>query len=747
MGQTPPPWHGQAVATQLLFEHDWPDFEVHRLRMAFSSDIDEVGRFMPRKIWHLLKMTVDALRVLIRHPGTLMFYPPASAKWVPFLRDVFFLGITRRFAGRTVFIFHASGLGAFTRQSWLRSLLGQIAYGGVDVHLEVALEPSDSPHEVFRPKHYSWCPCAIEVPEPRRLSRNANKPWTALFVGSLQEGKGVLEILRTAAVLKEMGHEENFRFRVVGMWFSKEFESETIALRASLGVERMVELVGQLTGEDKWQAYRDADVFFFPTHYASEATPIVIMEALGMGLPVLTTRWAGIPAMLENCESGEILPIRSPELYAQHFVGQWDQRHRSGHLSSESIRFYKKHFLPEAFTSRVAAGWQLALGNDHESAPITPTQHKLNLRVYLADQNPGYDRSFGISRMSRSILEALQQTGRIEIETIVSQTSQRASDSIENVNVLPWGTRFRPIRLFTDHLHPACLTAEPEPDVHYYPKGYLPLLSIYCQPSVVTIHDTIIQYDEDFYPEWRYSWEYAYWAFILKNTLRHATRILTVSQSSKRQIVEFMERHAIPAKPITVTYEPCAYEHIPQPIAPAKENFVLHLASSEPHKRTVQLVQWWLDAEGKGADLPQLHLVGSVPKELLAGIRESKSIVKRPFLPDEELQTVYAAARALILPSEIEGFGLPALEAFYLGTPVCFVKGTSVEEILAVATSVGGFDLDDRESFFQAVRDAKAMDAEEVRRCGLVLRETYAAAWIAENLVEIFREVAESNHR
>jgi len=349
--------------------------------------------------------------------------------------------------------------------------------------------------------------------------------------------------------------------------------------------------------------------------------------------------------------------------------------------------------------------------------------------------------------MSRSILEALHQTGRIEIETIVSQTSQRASDCIENVNILPWGTRFRPIRLLTDHLHPACLTAEPEPDVHYYPKGYLPLLSLYCQPSVLTIHDTIIQYDEDFYPEWRYSLEYTYWAFILKNTLRHATRILTVSQSSKRHIVEFMERHAIPAKPITVTYEPCAYEYIPQPARPAKENFVLHLASSEPHKRTVQLVQWWLDAEAEGRELPQLHLVGSVPKSLLDGIRGSKLIVKRPFLPDEELQAVYASARALILPSEIEGFGLPALEAFYLGTPVCFVKGTSVEEILAVATSVGGYDLDDQELFFQAVHDAMAMDSEEVWRCGLVLRETYAAAWIADNLVEIFREVAFHHRR
>ena len=86
------------------------------------------------------------------------------------------------------------------------------------------------------------------------------------------------------------------------------------------------------------------------------------------------------------------------------------------------------------------------------------------------------------------------------------------------------------------------------PDLHYFPKGYLPLLSAFCRPSVVTIHDTIIQYDEDHYPQWRKPWEYAYWAMMLKHTLRKADRILTVSKSSKRQIEAFMDRHGITTK-------------------------------------------------------------------------------------------------------------------------------------------------------------------------------------------------------
>jgi glycosyltransferase involved in cell wall biosynthesis len=258
---------------------------------------------------------------------------------------------------------------------------------------------------------------------------------------------------------------------------------------------------------------------------------------------------------------------------------------------------------------------------------------------------------------------------------------------------------------------------------------------------VVTIHDTIIQYDEDHYPEWRHPWEYAYWSKMLKHTLLNADRIMTVSESSKDQIERFMARHSIRSKPIIVTYEPCLYESLEQPVEPHKENYVIHLASSEPHKRTAHLIRWWHEAEMMGRELPTLHLIGSVPEEVVSLLADSHSIVRRAFLSESALQAVYLEARALILPSEIEGFGLPALEAYYLGTPVCYVKGTSVEEVLKVATSHGGFTLDDSESLFSAVSQVMSMTPQEVRECGLKLREVYAAEKVIERMMAVFQQV------
>jgi glycosyltransferase involved in cell wall biosynthesis len=732
--------------------------------MEFSEEMVEVGRFQWKKIGHLFHLIREARRILKAHPGCVLFYPPASAKWVPFLRDIVFLTAVRQLAGATVFIFHASGLPVFARRGPLRRLLARLAYWRPDVSREVAQEMA-SPHEVFRAISWQWCPCAIEVPQRVRVPCKEDAPCTVLFVGSLQEGKGVIEVLRTAKILKLRGHSQKFRFRLVGKWFSSDFEEAIRHFHEEWEFEDMVELTGQLTGDAKWDAYFEADVFFFPTHYESEATPIVLMEALGAGLPIISTEWAGIPAMLEGCASARILPIRSPEAYAEALIELAANRSHAAETARISKRFYQENFLPARFIERVGNAFHTAAAAaaakhatcsggvspslesnaDDQPATVTDRRHStpsnILISVYLADQNPGYDRSYGISRMSQVILDVLHRIKGVNLESISSKTSQQAPETFKGRRGLPWGTRFKLARLVTDHLHPLFTRDGESPDVYYFPKGYLPLCVHLCRPAVVTIHDTIIQYDEDHYPAWRPRWEYAYWSMLLRHTLRHADHILTVSEASKAQIERFMERHGLPAKEIVVTYEPCQYESIPQPEPNEKEGYVIHLASREPHKRTTHLVRWWHEAEQSGRKLPMLHLVGTVPEEVEPLLASSKSIVKRPFLDEKALQAAYLHARALILPSEIEGFGLPALEAYYLSTPVCYVKDTSVEEVLSVATTKGGFSLDDPESLFSALEEVMSMPAEEVQACGLKLRETYAADKVAERMMAVFEKV------
>jgi glycosyltransferase involved in cell wall biosynthesis len=363
MGQTPPPWHGQAVATQILFDHDWAGFDVERLRMDFSSEMNEVGRFQLKKILTLFKLIFKARRVLSRNPESILFYPPASANWVPFLRDVIFLTCVRHMAARTVFIFHASGLAQFTQANWITRILAKIAYHNADVVLEVA-EEKIAPNQVFGAEAHQWCPCGIDAPEmPPIPRRSPDSPLQVLFVGSLQEGKGILEILKTAAQLKTAGHGDAFHFQLVGRWMDNAFELEAIKLHRELQLENIISFVGQLTGDEKWRAYHNADVFFFPTHYPTEASPIVLMEALAAGLPIISTHWNGIPALMNGCPTATLLPIHSPGLYTQYFISHQQMRTDREVIARQSRDFYEAHFTPEQFIKRVDNALRLVIRN------------------------------------------------------------------------------------------------------------------------------------------------------------------------------------------------------------------------------------------------------------------------------------------------------------------------------------------------------------------------------------------------
>ena len=347
----------------------------------------------------------------------------------------------------------------------------------------------------------------------------------------------------------------------------------------------------------------------------------------------------------------------------------------------------------------------------------------------------------GITRMTRTALGALENTGRVAVNPVSSRSSIQWGCGDAGTLRIPWSTRSKPLRLLGDHLHPWLAPSRVRQGVWYYPKGFLPLCGPEGRRTVVTVHDVILQHCQDHYPEWRSGMDYRYWLGVLANTLRRADRILTVSNAAKAQIEAFMNRRGLPCREMTITHEPCAYEPVEQPDHPAKDGYVLHLASREPHKGTGRLICWWIEHTEAGMELPVLRVVGALPEAVRRAVEDTPAVMAMPFMADADLQACYKGARALVFPSEIEGFVLPALEAYYLVTPVCYVRGTAVEEILSVATAKGGFSLDQPESLLAALDEVMSMPPGEVRACGLKLRETYAAAKVAERMLKVFEEL------
>jgi len=348
----------------------------------------------------------------------------------------------------------------------------------------------------------------------------------------------------------------------------------------------------------------------------------------------------------------------------------------------------------------------------------------------LADQNPHRDKTLGVTAMTDALLRELVDRDSFCIETFGSKSSYHLDDSRINVRLFPWSTDRTLFRVLMDNLHP--LFCRSNSDAWLYPKGYLPFCFRSASPCVGIVHDTILLWYYDHYRDTRSSLEYMYWLTLLRRSVARFDLILTVSESAKKQILDLCERFSICPPPIKVTYESVRYACEKEVCS--KQNYVVHLASNLPHKKTDWLLEIWAHAINSRRELPLLKLVGRVPDSSMPLVQKHPQIERLPFLDEGAYKQLLGQARALILPSEIEGFGLPAVEAYCLGTPVCYVKGTAVDEVLSIPNHTGAFELSDRDSLFIALEEVLDISPESVASARIRLQDLYSAKSFGESV-------------
>ena len=109
-----------------------------------------------------------------------------------------------------------------------------------------------------------------------------------------------------------------------------------------------------------------------------------------------------------------------------------------------------------------------------------------------------------------------------------------------------------------------------------------------------------------------------------------------------------------------------------------------------PHKNLVRLVEAFAQVARRLPVRLVLRGWGRPPhvrmlRDRIGALGLESRVDWRPYAPDEELLALYRGARALVLPSLHEGFGLTALEAMACGTPVVAAGVSSIPEVVGDA--------------------------------------------------------------
>jgi glycosyltransferase involved in cell wall biosynthesis len=301
-------------------------------------------------------------------------------------------------------------------------------------------------------------------------------------------------------------------------------------------------------------------------------------------------------------------------------------------------------------------------------------------------------RDFGIGTYVRNLLRHLSRLDRTTEYVVLCR-------AVDRELVGEFGDNFRPIpetspgySIREQITVPRDLRRE-RVDLFHAPHYVLPPLTP-CK-AVVTIHDCIHLRFPQYLPN---RLGYAYARGSLWVATHRSNRIMTVSEASKRDILEYFH---VPSQKIDVIYNGIDERFLEPPaeddVLRVRERyqlddpFVLYAGNVKPHKNLERLIEaFQLFRRGEFEHVKLVIIGDEIAK--YAALRHAvhryklhKHVRLFGFVPHRTLAILYRLAAVFVFPSLYEGFGLPPLEAMASGTPVITSNVSSLPEVVGDA--------------------------------------------------------------
>ena len=286
-------------------------------------------------------------------------------------------------------------------------------------------------------------------------------------------------------------------------------------------------------------------------------------------------------------------------------------------------------------------------------------------------------------------------------------------------------------------------------DLLHHTKNAVPIFKP-CK-TVVTIYDLAhIVYPDTFNPLQR-----RYLDFAIRYAARHADRIITDSQSTKRDLMRFLQ---VPAERISIVHLNCPKEigvvRDPRELARVRrlyrlpDRYIISVGTLQPRKNVHGLIKAYSLLKRSRPSLPQkLVFVGRkgwVYDDLQVQVDSlglSQDVIFTGSVPTRDLSSLYSLADLSVFPSFYEGFGIVALEAMACHTPLVASNVSSIPEVAGdAAVLVDPHKVDEIADAMGLVLDDASLRRQMVRR-GIGRVEMFTIEKSARQTLQVYEEV------
>jgi glycosyltransferase involved in cell wall biosynthesis len=303
--QLPPPVHGTTVINKQVAESELlrSHFDVEVLPMHFTDSINDIGRPSARKLGKALRVAGSlAMKLAKQRPDAVYFTisPVGSA----FLRDCLYVAIMKAARVQRIYHLHGKGIAGETDRKWKRELYRWAFRGARVIHLSPLLA-YDIKDVVDRDSLKFVANGVVASNGAPDIPRAPTGPVRFTYLSTMKREKGHLVLVEALGRLRKRGvdFQATFAGSDAGDGSLADFERRV----RELELQDAVSYVGPVYGEAKNELLARTDVFVFPTFYAQEAFPLVLLEAMQFGCAVVSTYEGAIGDIVREGETGMLV--------------------------------------------------------------------------------------------------------------------------------------------------------------------------------------------------------------------------------------------------------------------------------------------------------------------------------------------------------------------------------------------------------------------------------------------------------
>lgn len=300
----PPPIHGSSMVGKWVRESKIinSNFQGKYINLLASKTVGDSGQVTVRKLLEFIKVWFQVLDILL-FDRPAIGYLALSTTGVAFYKDVALVLLLKLFRVKRVYHLHNKGIQKASLKR-LNKVLYEFAFSNATVI--ILSEHLYSDIAAYVPfKNIRICPNGVpKINISFKYKKNEDAIVQILFLSNLIKSKGVFILLEALAILKK----RMIKFKAVFVGSEADISISNFNEEINrLNLLSEVSYLGKKFGQDKEMILQQSNILAFPTFYSKECLPLVLLEAMQYGLPIISCPEGGIPDVVKDGVNGYLV--------------------------------------------------------------------------------------------------------------------------------------------------------------------------------------------------------------------------------------------------------------------------------------------------------------------------------------------------------------------------------------------------------------------------------------------------------